>query len=493
MRVDAGLARLLGLSRTAAAALAEDGGVDLDGAPAGKSDRLTAGAWLEVRLPEAPRPLENHAGRHRGHGHPVRRRRHRRRRQTARGRRARHASAGPARRCSAGWPPRASGSAPPGIHERQGIVHRLDVGTSGVMVVAHLGTRLHRAQAGVQGSAPCDKRYHALVQGHPDPSSGTIDAPIGRHRGHDWKFAVTEDGRHSVTHYDTVEAFQAASLLDIQLETGPHPPDPGPLRRTAPPVLRRPDLRRRSDAGETARAGTAMAARPVAGVRASRRRAAGRDHQSRTRRICSTRSTCCAITSCDRRGPHTRTGMLFGVGAFALVGPVSRRSSRCCCPRDRSRCWRTASCGAPCAWRWCSLVVRRFGDLRRLSGRTWLLLAAASALISVNWGDLHLRRDQRHVVDAALGYFINPLVTVALGVLVFRERIGPVAARRAGARRGRGGGADGRAWARRPTSPSFWRCRFALYGVVKKVVAADPRVSVAVENCIALPVGAAAI
>ncbi len=41
MRVDAGLARLLGLSRTAAAALAEDGGVDLDGTPVGKSDRLT--------------------------------------------------------------------------------------------------------------------------------------------------------------------------------------------------------------------------------------------------------------------------------------------------------------------------------------------------------------------------------------------------------------------------------------------------------------------
>ena len=59
MRVDAGLARLLGLSRTAAAALAEDGGVDLDGATVGKSDRLTSGAWLEVRLPEAPAPLEN--------------------------------------------------------------------------------------------------------------------------------------------------------------------------------------------------------------------------------------------------------------------------------------------------------------------------------------------------------------------------------------------------------------------------------------------------
>jgi 23S rRNA pseudouridine1911/1915/1917 synthase len=65
-----------------------------------------------------------------------------------------------------------------------------------------------------------DKRYHALVQGHPDPSSGTIDAPIGRHHGNDWKFAVTKNGRHSLTHYDTLEAFAAASLLDVHLETG---------------------------------------------------------------------------------------------------------------------------------------------------------------------------------------------------------------------------------------------------------------------------------
>jgi len=70
------------------------------------------------------------------------------------------------------------------------------------------------------GKGTVEKRYHALVQGPPDPSSGTIDAPIGRHRGHDWKFAVTEDGRHSITHYDTLEAHQAASLLDIELETG---------------------------------------------------------------------------------------------------------------------------------------------------------------------------------------------------------------------------------------------------------------------------------
>ena len=106
-----------------------------------------------------------------------------------------------------------------GIHERQGIVHRLDVGTSGVMVVA-LSERAYTLLKRAFKQRTVDKRYHALVQGHPDPSSGTIDAPIGRHRGPEWKFAVTEDGRHSITHYDTVEAFRAASLLDIHLETG---------------------------------------------------------------------------------------------------------------------------------------------------------------------------------------------------------------------------------------------------------------------------------
>ncbi len=106
-----------------------------------------------------------------------------------------------------------------GIHERQGIVHRLDVGTSGVMVVA-LSERAYTLLKRAFKQRTVDKRYHALVQGHPDPSSGTIDAPIGRHRGPEWKFAVTEHGRHSITHYDTVEAFPAASLLDIHLETG---------------------------------------------------------------------------------------------------------------------------------------------------------------------------------------------------------------------------------------------------------------------------------
>ena len=66
-----------------------------------------------------------------------------------------------------------------------------------------------------------DKRYHALVQGHPDPLRGTIDAPIGRHlRQGDGRFAVVAGGRASVTHYDTLEAFRGASLEEIILETG---------------------------------------------------------------------------------------------------------------------------------------------------------------------------------------------------------------------------------------------------------------------------------
>ncbi|MDT5150918.1 MAG: chloramphenicol-sensitive protein RarD [Mycobacterium sp.] len=132
------------------------------------------------------------------------------------------------------------------------------------------------------------------------------------------------------------------------------------------------------------------------------------------------------------------------------------------------------------------VVARRLGDLRRLSGRTWLLLAAASALISVNWGVYIYAATHGHVVDAALGYFINPLVTVAIGVFVFRERIGHwqlialalavvavvVLTAEVGAP---------------PYIAVALAATFALYGLVKKVVVADPRVSVAVETLLALP------
>ena len=132
------------------------------------------------------------------------------------------------------------------------------------------------------------------------------------------------------------------------------------------------------------------------------------------------------------------------------------------------------------------LVVRRFGELRRLSGRTWLLLLAASALVSANWFTYIYAATHGHVVDAALGYFINPLVTVALGVIVFRERIGRwqlvalVIAVAAVVVLTAGVGAP-------PYIAVALAVTFALYGLVKKVVVADPRVSVAVETFLALP------
>jgi 23S rRNA pseudouridine1911/1915/1917 synthase len=106
-----------------------------------------------------------------------------------------------------------------GSAERQGVVHRLDAGTSGLMVVAKSERAYTRLKSAFR-EREVDKRYHALVQGHPDPLRGTVDAPIDRHPHHQFKFAVVADGKPSVTHYDTIEAFRAASLLDIHLETG---------------------------------------------------------------------------------------------------------------------------------------------------------------------------------------------------------------------------------------------------------------------------------
>jgi 23S rRNA pseudouridine1911/1915/1917 synthase len=216
--VDAALARMFGFSRTKAAELAAAGKVALDGSVAGKSDRVTGGAWLEVELPAPPRPVEVVAEPVPGMGvvyedddlvvvdKPV----------------------GVAAHPSPGWtgPTVIGGLAAAGYRistsgaaERQGIVHRLDVGTSGLMVVAKSELAYSHLKQQFR-ERTVDKRYNALVQGHPDPLSGTIDAPIGRHPTHDWKWAVTADGKPSVTHYDLIEAFRSASLLDIKLETG---------------------------------------------------------------------------------------------------------------------------------------------------------------------------------------------------------------------------------------------------------------------------------
>jgi 23S rRNA pseudouridine1911/1915/1917 synthase len=106
-----------------------------------------------------------------------------------------------------------------GAAERQGIVHRLDANTSGVMVVAKSESAYSALKQAFR-MRTVSKTYHALIQGHPDPLSGTVDAPIGRHPSGNGRFAVVADGRPSVTHYDTLEAFRAASLLSVGLETG---------------------------------------------------------------------------------------------------------------------------------------------------------------------------------------------------------------------------------------------------------------------------------
>ena len=106
-----------------------------------------------------------------------------------------------------------------GAPERQGVVSRLDVGTSGLMVLAR-SERAYSVLKQAFRNKTVDKTYQALVQGHPDPFTGTIDAPIGRHPGHEWKMAIVGGGRESVTHYETLEAHRAATLVEVSLETG---------------------------------------------------------------------------------------------------------------------------------------------------------------------------------------------------------------------------------------------------------------------------------
>jgi 23S rRNA pseudouridine1911/1915/1917 synthase len=215
-RLDAALARMFGLSRSRAAELIGDGLVLLAGRAASKSDRVLAGDPLQVTLPrpvEPPRPVKVEGlvvlyedddivviDKPRGvAAHPT------------------PGWSGPT--VTGGLAAAGHTIATSGAAERQGIVHRLDANTTGVMVVAK-SERAYSALKRAFRERTVDKRYHALVQGHPDPLRGTVDAPIGRHPSGDGRFAVVADGRPSVTHYDTLEAFRAASLISVHLETG---------------------------------------------------------------------------------------------------------------------------------------------------------------------------------------------------------------------------------------------------------------------------------
>lgn len=184
-------------------------------------------------------------------------------------------------------------------------------------------------------------------------------------------------------------------------------------------------------------------------------------------------------------------GLLFGVGAYVCWGtfpaffPLLKPASAAEVLAHRI------------VWNFLLMVVvvavvRRIGDLKVITGRTWLLLTAASALISINWGIYVYAVNNGHVVDAALGYFINPLVTVALALVVFGERLNRsqfcalataiigvvVLAVEVGAP---------------PYIGLGLAVSFGLYGAVKKVVTTDPRVSVGLEAGLATPFAAAYI
>ncbi|WP_298131947.1 RluA family pseudouridine synthase [Micropruina sp.] len=217
-RIDSAAARMTGLSRSRIDDLIADGHVQLDGRGVTKSTRVNGGEMLEVTLPEPVASV------------PVVPR-------EVAGVRIVHDDAdivvidkpaGVAAHPSLGWdgPSVTEHLAAAGFRistsgaaERQGVVQRLDVGTSGLMVVAK-SERAYTLLKRAFRDRTVDKVYHALVQGFPDPHVGTIDAPIGRHPGHDWKMAIIDGGRHSVTHYDTLEVFRGATLLEVHLETG---------------------------------------------------------------------------------------------------------------------------------------------------------------------------------------------------------------------------------------------------------------------------------
>jgi 23S rRNA pseudouridine1911/1915/1917 synthase len=217
-RLDTALARMFGFSRTRAAELVGSGRVTVDDHAGTKSERVVPGTLLDVELPEPTDPVavvpQEVEGIEIVHDDdalvvvdkPV----------------------GVAVHPSPGWRgPTVAGHlaaagfriATSGAPERQGIVQRLDVGTSGLMVVAKSEYAYSRLKNAFRRRA-VDKTYHALVQGHPDPLRGTIDAPIARAPKHDHKFTVRADGKPSITHYDTLEAHRFASLLELLLETG---------------------------------------------------------------------------------------------------------------------------------------------------------------------------------------------------------------------------------------------------------------------------------
>lgn len=216
-RVDAVLATMTGISRAKVAQLVEQGRVLVEGAVPKNSLKLAAGALLQVDLPEE-QPLR-----------PVP--------TSVPGLKIIYQDldivvvdkpAGVAAHPSQNFEgPDVLGAlmaagvslTTHGPQERQGIVHRLDVGTTGLMVVAK-SDQAYSVLKRAFKERTVTKIYHAVVQGHLDPASGTIDAPIGRDMRYQWKMGVRADGKHAITHYDVLELMPGAALTEVHLETG---------------------------------------------------------------------------------------------------------------------------------------------------------------------------------------------------------------------------------------------------------------------------------
>ena len=217
-RIDSALTRVLGLSRTAVVKLLEDGDITTSNRAMLKSERVSAGQVIEVLLPAPintiPIPLTPIDGLEIVYededivviNKPV----------------------GCAAHPSPGWTgPTVVGAlsaagfiiSTSGAPERQGIVHRLDVGTSGLMIVAK-SDRAFTVLKDAFRTRTVEKIYHSLIQGHMDPTTGTIDAPIDRHPKEDHRFAVVGTGKESITHYEVIEFYRAVSLVKVELETG---------------------------------------------------------------------------------------------------------------------------------------------------------------------------------------------------------------------------------------------------------------------------------
>jgi 23S rRNA pseudouridine1911/1915/1917 synthase len=217
-RVDTAISRLLGISRSAAAEICESGGVKVGSKKRSKSDRVALGDTLVVKPPKPTEPLKvlptpvDDLKIIFQDEHMV----------------IVDKPAGVVSHPTVGFVgPTVAGAllaqgielSTSGVSERQGIVQRLDVGTSGLMMLAKSELAYSRLKQAFRDRS-VNKIYHALIQGHPDPLEGTFDAPLGRHPKAEFKFAVIEDGKPSITHYKTLEMFPGASLVEVNLETG---------------------------------------------------------------------------------------------------------------------------------------------------------------------------------------------------------------------------------------------------------------------------------